>query len=181
MEKNTSRLWIDGPGQLTMMVEQDMNGQPVARPQPLDILWQGSMAFQGNSVVFQRTVTVHTQTQTLNTEKLEAMFDKPIDFSNPAAAQTGRPEDRPQLAHVRCYGRAFLKSQQFDEHGEQTSADDMNVLDLSINRVSGDIAGRGPGSVTRVSIGSGRAVPTRPAPAGRSRRRRRRRPERSRI
>lgn len=159
LEKQTNRLWIDGKGRMTMPVEQDLNGQPLAHAQPLDITWQGGMAFQGNSVVFQRTVIVKTDSQFLRTEKLEAVFDRPIDFSNPNPAPSGTPGDKPQLAHVRCFGRALLNGRQFDERGQQTSFIELNAIDLAMNKATGDVAGRGPGSFTRVGRGSDQAAP----------------------
>jgi lipopolysaccharide export system protein LptA len=162
LEKQTNRLWIDGPGSMTMPVEQDLNGQPVAHPQKLDITWEGGMAFKGNSVVYQRNVAVRTDSQLLKAEKLEAVFDRPIDFSNPNAARTEKSDDKPQLTLVRCFGRALLKSRQLDERGQQTSVDELNALDLTMNKVTGDVAGSGPGSLTHVGRGSGQAALGRP-------------------
>ena len=154
MEKHTSRLWIDGPGQMTMPIEQDMDGKPLPQPQPLEIVWQGRMAFQGNAVVFERTVTAKSEGRSLATEKLEAIFNRPIDFSNPAAAPAGKPEDRPQVVNLRCYGRAFLNGRQLDERGQLLSVDDLNAVDLAINRATGAITASGPGTVTRVAHGA---------------------------
>ncbi len=154
MEKHTSRLWIEGPGQMTMPIEQDMDGRPLAQPQPLEIIWQGRMAFQGNSVVFERAVTAQSESRSLATEKLEAIFNRPIDFSNPSAAQAAKPEDRPQVTNMRCYGRALLNSRQLDERGERASIDDLSAVDLAIDRTTGAITAAGPGTVTRVSRGA---------------------------
>ena len=157
MEKHTSRLWINGPGRMTMPVEQDLNGQPIAHPQPLTITWRGGMAFQGNSVVFQTDVVARTESQSLGTEKLEAVFSRPIDFSQPKPEQPGKPADKPELAHVRCFGRATLAGRQVDDRGQQTGVYELDALDLAVNKISGDVTARGPGSLTNVSRGSAQA------------------------
>ncbi len=154
MERSTHRLWIDGPGRMTMPIDQDLNGQPLARPQSMAVTWQGGMSFQSNTVVFKKSVEAQSENQSLNTETLEAILSRPIDFSNARRPATDTPADRPQLAHIRCYGPALLKSREFDERGEQTSLDLVRASDLAIDRASGDIHARGPGSVRHVSRGS---------------------------
>ena len=104
MQRNIDRLWIDGPGRMTMPVSQDLNGQPIERPQSLIVNWQGGMDFQSNTVVFSKVVEAQSGHQLLNTEKLEAVLSRPIDFSNPRGLNSTQPADRPQLAQVRCYG-----------------------------------------------------------------------------
>ncbi len=162
LEKRTNLLWVAGPGRMTMPVSQDLNGQPLARPQSLIVNWQKRMDFQSNTVVFQGKVVAQSEHQFLNTEKLEAILDRPIDFSNPNAASRGKPADKPQLSLVRCHGPAFLESRQFDELGRQTSADQLDAVDLSVDKISGAIAGQGPGWLKHVARGSNQAMLARP-------------------
>ena len=61
---------------------------------------------------------------------------------------------RPELASVRTHGPTFLESKQLDEQGEQTSFSQMELHDLSVDRVTGEIGGVGPGWVHHVSRGS---------------------------
>ena len=56
-----------------------------------------------------------------------------------------------------------MKSRQLDEGGQQTSLDELNAIDLTMNKVTGDVAGSGPGSLTHVGRGSGQAALGRPA------------------
>ena len=155
MEKHTNRLWVDGPGRLTMPMTQDLDGRPIAQPQNLDITWQKRMDFAGQNAVFLGDVQAKSQHQFLSTDKLEAVLNRIVDFANPTPDARTRPEDKPQLVSVRCYGRAYLESRQFDERGTQTTFDRMEALDLSIDKITGAINGRGPGWVTHVAPGSG--------------------------
>ena len=164
LEKHTNRLWVNGPGRMLMPMTQDLDGKPLEQPQTVEIKWAGRMAFQGNTVVFERDVRVTSQQQLLTTQKLEATLSQPIDFAHAGAAglprRGGRPEDGPQLAQIRCIGEAFLSSRELDLRGQQTSFTEMQLFDLSIDRVSGAVAVRGPGWLRRVA----RATATGPRP-----------------
>ena len=157
MEKQTNRLWIDGPGRMTMPMEQDSNGQVLARPQNLNITWLGGMHFESNTVIYERTVVAKSESQLLRTEKLEAILSRPVDFSTSNQPGGGRPDERPQLAHIRCYGPAFVESREFDERGQQSRFNQMEGTDLEFDKLTGAIHARGPGWVADVSRGSDRA------------------------
>src|SRR4029079_5570583 len=150
MQRNIDRLWIDGPGRMTMPMTQDLNGRPIERPQLLTVNWQGGMDFQSNTVVFSQKVRAQSANQLLDTGKLTAVLSRPIDFANPRGLNSTQPANRPQLAQVRCYGPAVLESRELDERGVQTAFDLLHAFDLGIDQVTGAIDGRGPGTVTHV-------------------------------
>ena len=179
LEKHTNRLWIDGPGRMIMPIDQDLNGKPLAAPQSAEVSWQGAMHFESKSVTFRRDVRVQSNQQLLTTQQLEGVLDRAIDFSNPGSAAPGpgksNVQSGPQLAFVRCYGEAVLDSREFNEQGQKTAVDQMQVFDLSINRTTGEVHGKGPGWVRHVGLETGgsplgrlaapgtNAQPTRPA------------------
>jgi hypothetical protein len=174
LEKHTDRLWISGPGRMMMPLAQDLNGKPLARPQTAEIAWQRSMNFQASSVDFVGNVSVSLQHQRLTTQKLTAVLDRTVDFSNPnAIAPAAGPggTENPQLLSVRCHGEAILDSREFDERGQQTSLDQMQVFDLAIHRASGAVEARGPGWLKHVARETGErslrglALPGQAAPA----------------
>lgn len=154
LAKRTNRLWIDGPGRLTMPVTQDLNGQALARSQMLSVDWKRGMNFQSNTSVFEGTVVARSQQQVLNTDKLIAVLTTAVDFSNPGAAVGGTATAGPELEELRTEGPTFLESRQIDEKTGQTSLSHIQLADLSVNRTSGKIAGRGPGWVKHVARGA---------------------------
>ncbi|HEX3725618.1 MAG TPA: hypothetical protein VHV08_05220 [Pirellulales bacterium] len=162
MEKQANRLWINGPGRMTMPMEQDLDGKPLPRPQVVDITWRGGMNFQNKMATYERNVEVKSQSQYLSTEKLVATLSQPIDFSNSNPTARAKPEDRPQLAHVRTFGPVFLESRQLDERGKQTSFDRLEAFDLQIDRLTGAVDAAGPGQVTHLGYGSPQAAPAGP-------------------
>jgi len=166
MDKQARRVWIDGPGRMTMPLDQDFDGKPLASPQTMVVNWQGGMNFQSNTVVFQKRVQAQSEHHLLETEKLEGVLSRPIVFDSRPAAP-GRPQDRPQLATVRCHGPVRMKSRQFDPQGKQSARSLIDCIDLSIDRTSGDIHARGPGYVTHVSLGTSEPLRSRgPTPPG---------------
>jgi hypothetical protein len=168
MEKHSRRLWIDGPGRMTMPLDQDLDGKALAAPQVVAVNWQGGMNFQSDTVIFQKRVLAQSESQMLETEKLEGVLTRPIDFEKRSDAAPGRPEDRPQLARLRCYGPVRLKSRQFDPQGKQISRSLVDASDLSIDRSTGDMHARGPGAVTHVAFGTNDALKSRAASPGRA-------------
>lgn len=166
LETRTNRLWIDGPGRLSMPVTQDLDGQALAQPQSLDVEWKTGMDFRSDTAVFEGTVVARSEQQRLDTEKLEVVLTRAIDFANPGAAVAGKRDQGPELATVRSYGPTLLKSWQFDDDGVQSAFSQMELLDLSIDRTSGKITGRGPGWVKHVTRGAGPQILGPPARAG---------------
>jgi len=162
MEKQTNRLWIDGPGQMTMPMNQDLQGQPIAKPETMRITWDGGMDFRTNTVVFDRNVLAKSNHQFLRTEKLAATLTRPVDFGNLNQNQPATPDEQPQLAQLRCYGLAYLEGRQFDERGRQTSLARGQTPDLAIDRITGAISATGPGWITYVSHGSDQTLRARP-------------------
>jgi len=173
LEKQANRLWVEGPGRMTMPMSQDMDGKPLDKPQSFDIEWKQRMDFRSDTVVYQGDVKAKSDMQFMQGDQLEAVLTRPIDFSNaslsaPNPAMRGTADNRPQLARVRCYGvkPVYLEGRQFDERGEQSGWDKMTATDLSINRISGAIQATGPGWVTHVSRTAGSGLTNRAGDAG---------------
>ncbi len=153
LEKRTNHLWIDGPGRLTLPVTQDLNGQPLLRPQSLSVDWKRRMDFRSDTAVFQGSVVARNAQQVVNTEQLDARLTRPLDFSNPNMSAGGQSGGQLDLAAVRTHGRTMLESRQLDPQGQQETYSYMEVSDLSIDRTSGKISGVGPGFVRHISRG----------------------------
>jgi hypothetical protein len=120
----------------------------------LSVDWKQKMNFQANTAVFEGTVVARSQQQVLNTGKLDAVLTADVDFSNPNTAVPGAKNAGPELAEVRTHGHTFLESRQIDEQGQQSSLSQIELADLSVNRTTGKITGRGPGWVKHVARGA---------------------------
>jgi hypothetical protein len=150
LARDKNWLWINGPGRLAMPVTQDLDGKPLPRAQMLTVDWKRRMDFQSDTAVFDGAVVARSAQQVLNAPRLEATLTQAVDFSKPNLG--GRL--RPDLAAVRSHGPTSLESRQFGDDGAQSAHSRMELADLSINRTSGQITGRGPGWVRHVARGT---------------------------
>ena len=56
LDQASNKVWIDGPGQMTLLIERDLQGEPLAQAMPLLVDWQGGMLFDGQQATFERDV-----------------------------------------------------------------------------------------------------------------------------
>jgi lipopolysaccharide export system protein LptA len=157
LERAANRIWVEGPGRMSMPVTGDLTGTGEMKsqtPQTLVVTWQDGMDFDGRTVVFRRGVIAKTERQSLRTETLQVRLAKAIDFSNPQANPAGT---RSEVEQVSCAGGALFETRTFDQQG-QSAIDQMQLVDLTANRATGAISGRGPGWLTSVRKGSARSM-----------------------
>jgi len=150
VNRGTNRLLIDDAGRMSLPLDRDLDGRPLAAPTRLIIDWRHRMEFDGRAARFEESVVARTPQQSLHTEMLEVQFQQPIHF---ASADLGAP---PQVEEVNCRGGALLESRGGD--GPQPTAHErMQALDLTVNLRSGNLTARGPGwlmSLRQASAGS---------------------------
>ena len=58
LDGSENRMWSDGPGKATLLVARDLAGNATATPIPLELTWQGGLKFDGQTIYFERDVTV---------------------------------------------------------------------------------------------------------------------------
>jgi len=152
LNAGTNRLWIDGPGQIEILMDRDLEGRPAADQGPLVIQWQRSMDLKDRTVRFEESVVATSRQQQLRTETLEAVFHEPVRFSDTKQAS------KPEIDAVVCRGRVLVEGREF-EGTKQTSTEQIDVTDLTLNRVSGAIRALGPGRVISVRVQSPQTPP----------------------
>ncbi len=140
LDRGENRLWIDGPGRMTLPVDRDMEGKPLPEPQSLTVAWQDAMDFDGETIRYRRGVEATGETQRLATETLQARLLKRIDFAAPP-----KQSQNIKVAALTCQGGMRLDSRSY-EKGEQVAHDTIIAQDLAIDQTTGAIVARGPGS-----------------------------------
>ncbi len=167
LNRGTNRLLIDGAGTMSLPLDRDLDGRPLATPTRLAIDWRNRMDFDGRTARFEESVTARTPQQTLKTEVLQVQFQNPIRLGE---ADLGAP---PEVAQIVCRGGALMESRVAD--GQQPLAhEQIQAGDLSVNLLSGHLAARGPGWLMSVRpageggplTGPGAMPLPTPAPAG---------------
>jgi hypothetical protein len=147
VNQRTNKLWVDGAGVMTLLLDRDLQGKPTkGPPQPLEINWQGRMEFNGLTAEFHQAVVARRQQESVHTQTLKVTFDRPVDFSQPK--QDAGPGQRPEVEKIVCEGGVLMERRTSDERGA-LSHEKMQLLDLTVVNSNGAILGNGPGWITR--------------------------------
>ena len=155
LDQAANKVWIDGPGQMTLLAERGLQGEPVDQPVPLLVDWQGSMQFDGQQATFEREVVARHQQEQLQTQTLEVMFTERVSF-----IRQERPSTRPEVAVIRCRHGVHMQRRTLDERGQLDSYEQMQTADLTIDQRTGGVFGSGPGWLKRVGYNQrGQASP----------------------
>ncbi len=151
LRRATNQLWVPGPGALLLPVDRDLQGRPLANPQPLTIEWQGRMDFDGQQADFKDQVVAHNAESQLRTPLLRAVFSEPVRFD------ASHAEQQPQIERLIC--RQGVEMEHRTLEGRKMSAwERMKARDLNYEYTSGDIVAQGPGVITRTWIDAGGAT-----------------------
>ncbi len=144
LDQAANKVWIDGAGRMTLIIDRDLQGEPTAQAQPLYVDWQGSMLFDGRQATFERQVVAFRQQEKLQTETLEVLFTDQVSFRR----QT-RPAERPEVATLRCRGGVFMERRMLDQHQQLESFEQTQTQDLTIDQRTGAVFAAGPGWINR--------------------------------
>lgn len=147
VKRGQNQLWIEGPGEMNLVMARDLEGRPVAKPTNLVMRWQHDMKFNGQTCVFTGSVVGSTQDTQVQAEQFDVVFQQPINF-----AQV-RSRSQPEWARLIARDEVLFLDQSVDAKGQPTRTK-LLVRDLSIDHLSGQILGAGPGSMTSLRRGS---------------------------
>lgn len=144
--KASNSMEVNGPGWMTLPMNQGLVGEVAAGRSQLRLDWKGGMRFDGQRVVFHQDVTARTPQQFVRTSQLIATLTRDIDFTDP-----GRMHDI-GLANLRCPEEVTLENRSLAD-GQVQSIDRMQLRDLRIDQTSGDITAAGPGWIKTHRLG----------------------------
>lgn len=148
LNRGTNRLWMDGPGQMDLpAINRDLQGRPSADAGPMTVQWGQRMSFDGKTAHFEEAVVARTGMQQLHTETMDVLFKRPIRFADP------RSQPEPEAEQLICRGGVMMENRTLDAQG-MASYEKMQISDLNIQLVSGELTANGPGWMTSVRRGS---------------------------
>jgi|GEM_PF-1423917 len=145
LNRGTSRVWIGSPGELEMLVDRDLQGQPLATAQPMTISWQKSMELDQDHITFLQQVLVVGSGGSLRTARLIARLSAPVRFDGALKQQ------QPELVQLECWEGVTATFQQQDAGG-LVSQQRLQMQSLVANRQSGRLQGDGPGWIESVHL-----------------------------
>ena len=108
LDRGANRLWIDGPGQMDVLMDRDLQGQPLRTAQPMQVRWQRKMNFDGVKATFEQSVVAVGRHATAANRRSWTRLQQPIHFAEAklaAAATADRanhlPRRRPSWKNTR--------------------------------------------------------------------------------
>jgi len=146
LDRGANRLSIDGAGRMDVRLDRDLEGRPLSAPSNLQVDFSRAMLFDGRTAEFSDVVRATAPNAQLDTQTLKVQFQKPIRFSDRQAAE------RAEVERVECRGGALMQSRTY-EAGKQVGEEWIEVADLAIHVLTGDVKASGPGWLTSVRRG----------------------------
>lgn len=146
LQRGTSEAIVNTPGEVQLLVDRDMAGNPLARPEPLTITWQESMQLHGRELTFLGNVHVQHESGWLRTRRLVVRTVAPVNFDGGG--------QNPQIEQIECWEGVLAEFDQRDVSGVN-SRQHLEVQSLQINQISGEIRGDGPGKIDSVHKAKG--------------------------
>ena len=151
LNRGTSHVWIGSPGELELLVDRDLQGQPLASAQPMTITWQKSMELDQDRITFLENVRAVGNEGQLQTSRLIARLSVPVRFDGALRQQ------QPELVQLECWDGVTAAFQQLDAGGV-VSQQRMELQSLVANRQTGRLEGDGPGWIESVHLATGNGL-----------------------
>jgi len=129
-------------------LDRDLENQPLERPGTVRIDWQKRMTFNGSKARFEDSVNVNVNSQLLQTGWLDVYFQHPVSFSD------AQPQQPPLVERLSCGDGVFVECRTM-KSGQQISYDRIQLPNLKLNNITGEIEVDGPGQIDSVRRGGG--------------------------
>ncbi|MGI9428461.1 MAG: hypothetical protein ACR2NM_07380 [Bythopirellula sp.] len=146
IHRGTSRAWVDAPGEIEMLVDRDLQGNPLDAPQPMTIRWQRSMQLDQDRITFNGEVQVQTAEGKLDTQQMVVQLSAPVQFDGAADRR------KVEIAQLECSGGANAIFSQRDAHGLASVQTIKLEESFLANLKTGELRGTGPGQIESVHL-----------------------------
>jgi lipopolysaccharide export system protein LptA len=163
LDRGANRLWIDGPGQMTLPASRDLpgplpsNAQRQSPAANITVGWKGRMDFNGSTVHFERDVKAQSDQRFALAGTLDVTLTRRVDFANPGET------DGIDVRELAFGDGVYIENRSY-ELRELVSLDQMQSRNLSIDQQTGGIYADGPGWVNSVRRGGDALSTTSPQP-----------------
>lgn len=140
----SNRAWIDGAGQASVPVTQEIAGtisQPAARA---TLTWNERLDFDGQFLVCQDGISIRGPLQLVRGDVLRLKLAQPVHFD-----QVRQPVSPIRLESTEIQGHVFVENRTLDASGI-ASIESGQLQELAIEHTTGSLRGRGPGWVETI-------------------------------
>ena len=153
LDRHQNKLWINGPGSMSLLTDRDLQGKRLAKQQQIDIRWKRGMMFDGQEIAYSGAVEAISTAQHLSTEELQIHLDQFVAFNRPAQGR-----EQIKLHRLACQGGVLLENRTVttdaDGNPQVDSIDRITAKTLEVDHLSGKIFAQGPGFLKSVHRGS---------------------------
>ncbi len=156
LNRGQNRIWVDGPGWMTLPVGTLPSSSSTAlqvptqretkKPQALAVIWNKGMVFDGKQVRFSQQVETRTDSMKIHSDALEVDLTHSVNLLQPSTTQDIGVRSLKFIGAITAENRTI-------GDGQLTQWDRLNVSDLSLALDSGNIQATGPGRVQTVRHG----------------------------
>ncbi|MBX3434711.1 MAG: hypothetical protein KF847_15435 [Pirellulales bacterium] len=151
MIRGRSKLQIESPGEVLLVTDRDLTGQPLARPEPMSITWQQWMRLDRNRLTFRGGVVCRNASGWLSTRQLGVNLSQEVSFDGAAGAA------KAEVVQLDCSDGVVAEFDQRDEAGI-TSHQHVELASILANQQTGAIRGEGPGWIESVHLATGKGM-----------------------
>ncbi len=164
-DRGRNMMTVDGAGRLMIPVQPGTAGldslavsttprsqkapPQAAAAERLAVAWRGRMVFDGLTARFEDRVVATSGDASLNSGSLDVVFDRKFEFGG---ASGPRAAGRPEVAKIACGSGVRLESTSTTDDGSR-SVEKLSLLDLIVDRATGDFSGKGPGRLSSTRFG----------------------------
>jgi hypothetical protein len=147
LDRGKNYLQIQGPGQMQLPVDRDLDGNSLAQPKALYVTWKDHLTFDGRTAHVVGGAAANTDTQRALAETMEVSLTKQLDFARP------EKRDDVDVSNLLMQGGVWLENRTMED-GQLKSMNRLDAKNLSVDRGTGDLFAEGPGWFTTVSRGN---------------------------
>ena len=147
MNRASNRIWMNGPGWMTLPVDRESDGRPAQKSSSLAVAWKGRMDFDGSLIQYEKSVTVLRDTQQITADSIQVALSQRVDFNRTTAPTEVKPR------RIDFHGIVRARNESV-EMGQLSSRDFMQVRELSVDLQTGQLAAAGPGWIRSVRQGA---------------------------
>ncbi len=176
LDQRTNRLWIEGPGDMTLLAEPAADGSPTAslRAGTTQVDWRGGMIFDGQQIYFETDVKSETRQEDRETQQttvtttecgaLSLVLNQRVDFADSKSTvdqsefqaesmvmvgQLDPGQQRFQQAQADAHRSALLLvSSTYDSSGKLISSHEIIAPQAEFDVAADSARCTGPGSLT---------------------------------
>jgi len=151
LNRGDNRIWITSPGRMTFpaMARKGPEGTPPTRTAtpPLSVDWKGRMDFDGRTAKFLRDVQVRGAEQSPQGEMFDLLVmghELTVTLNQEVNMSRDKPPENLDVQELAFVGGVYLQNTG-QRQGGQTSYDQLQVRDLTIDHSTGRLHAYGPG------------------------------------